>query len=94
MVDRLLRLGEAVAELGRARRVRVGVPRQVEGETVAALCQLGDASPFGEPLGCVLRLDPELVRKHLGSDRGGGEADHRALAVDLFPGGPKSRHGS
>ena len=85
------RPARSLAALGEA---RVGVPCQIEGEPVAARRQLGDAPPLGEPLGGVLGLYPELVREHLGRDRRRGEADHRALAMDLFPGGSKSRHGS
>ena len=100
--DGLVRLGEPGAEPGRARRAWVGVPGEVQGETVPACGQLGDAPPLGEPLGGVLRLDPELVGEHLGRDSRGGETDHRpgpwtcsqaarrpAMAVDLpVPAGP------
>ena len=69
------------------------MPGEVQGEAVPACGQLGDAPPFGEPLGGVLRLDPELVSEHLGRGRRGGETDDRPGTVGLFPHGAKTRHG-
>ena len=83
-------LARSLAALGER---GVGVPGEVEGETLPPCGQLGDAPLLGEPLGGVLGLDPELVSEHLRRGRGGGETDDRPRTVDLFPHGAKSRHG-
>ncbi len=71
----------------------MGKSPEVRGDAVAPCRQLRKPPPVGEPLGGVLRLDPELVSKGFGGGRRRGETDDRPRPVLGFPHAAKARHG-